>query len=34
MNVKYHLSLRGNAEVKVDITTPRLSVDEAVSIIG
>ncbi len=34
ITVKYRLILRGNAEVKGNITAPRLSVDEGVSIIG
>jgi len=34
INVKNRLILRGNAEVKGNITAPRLSVDEGVSIIG
>jgi|SRR6185369_8261847 len=34
ITVKYRLILRGNAEVKGNITAPRLSVDEGVSIMG
>lgn len=34
ITVKYRLILRGNAEVKGNITAPRISVDEGVSIIG
>lgn len=34
ITVKYRLILKGNAEVKGNITAPRLSVDEGVSIIG
>lgn len=34
ITVKYRLILRGNAEIKGNITAPRLSVDEGVSIIG
>jgi cytoskeletal protein CcmA (bactofilin family) len=34
ITVENRLILRGNAEVKGDITAPRLSVDEGVSIIG
>jgi cytoskeletal protein CcmA (bactofilin family) len=34
ITVKNRLILRGNAEVKGNITAPRLSVDEGVSIIG
>ena len=34
ITVKYRLILSGNAEVKGNITAPRLSVDEGVSIIG
>lgn len=34
IKVKYRLILRGNAEVKGNITAPRISVDEGVSIMG
>jgi cytoskeletal protein CcmA (bactofilin family) len=34
ITVQYRLILKGNAEVKGNITAPRLSVDEGVSIIG
>ncbi len=34
ITVKNRLILRGNAEIKGNITAPRLSVDEGVSIIG
>ncbi|HVX00488.1 MAG TPA: polymer-forming cytoskeletal protein [Candidatus Babeliaceae bacterium] len=34
ITVKHRLILRGNAEVKGNITAPRLTVDEGVSIIG
>jgi cytoskeletal protein CcmA (bactofilin family) len=34
ITVKYRLILRGSAEIKGNITAPRLSVDEGVSIIG
>jgi cytoskeletal protein CcmA (bactofilin family) len=34
ITVKYRLILRGNAEVKGNITAPLLSVDEGVSIMG
>jgi len=34
ITVQYRLILKGNAEIKGNITAPRLSVDEGVSIIG